>query len=199
MGPSWPPLLPGQGDATSQANCQGSQYSQSISPWLYWQHWGCLDSNRFGCLFKKCGLHDNGVHFYYMDTFLFSGYGPLQIRRSSGAIQKTCSFCIVTRMQNCNNCEPFLHRSIVSLLVASSSGQLPARRTCNMAIRPTFPQVSMPKGVAIGIGTLRYNRYMSLRRPDTGSSLPRKKLGASVEICANLGFGCDFVLASVDE
>ena len=57
----------------------------------------------------------------------------------------------------------------------------------------------MPKGVAIGIGTLRYNRYMSLRRPDTGSSLPRKKLGASMAICANVGFGCDLVLASVDE
>lgn len=30
-------------------------------------------------------------------------------------------------------------------------------------------------------------------------AFPEKKLGASVEICANVGFGCDFVLASVDE
>lgn len=116
---------------------------------------------------------------------------------------KTGFFCIVTSIQNCNNCEPFLHRSIVSLLVASSSGHLPARCTCNMAIRlERFPRCQCPnKGVAIGIGTLRYNRYMSLRRLDTGSSLPRKKTwGFGGNLCrCNVGFGCDFVLASVDE
>lgn len=58
-----------------------------------------------------------------------------------------------------------------------------------MAIRlERFPRCQCPnKGVAIGIGTLRYNRYMSLRRPDTvpAQAFPEKKLGASVEICAD--------------
>ena len=79
------------------------------------KHWGCFDSNRFGwVLFEKSG----STIWAPLGTFLFQDMGLCcWYVVLLGLFKKSVLFCMVTSIQKCKTCKPFLHRSIVSLLV----------------------------------------------------------------------------------